>query len=346
MSCAKFCERQSESGKGVWKTRRGGTYRKTLPRNVFGPPPTYDMSSLHFFWRLSVISLQGKRHQSQCLRHPKVVLQSTLYSTFPPFPPPKSRDTFCPPSAAAQNTLQAPLRAKLPARDSSRFCLLEKFHRETSERSCEMPFSLTGSGLVLFLSRCASMSLKFLRLALNSSVKFSGPVFVWQRLMGETKWEKGRNFFLRFPAVFCGSNHLPCRSRTKSAKICENLRQAAVSPFQSLPFSTAQFWQNGIIFCVYVTFDYLLIVCGVTWLFLQAALPLSSIGLLREKLALRKGAICLLKVPFPNPLSNWTGSVFPILRRSAQRNPPLPSVPKLLHYSTLVFGQLISGAVT
>ena len=58
--------------------------------------------------------------------------------------------------------------------------------------------------------------------------------------------EGGRNCFLRFSAVSCGSpqlsaapNRLPCRSRTKSAKICENLRQAAVSPFQSLPFSAA-----------------------------------------------------------------------------------------------------------
>ena len=75
--------------------------------------------------------------------------------------------------------------------------------------------------------------------------------FVGQRLMGETKWEKGVEtascYFLRFPAVSCGflqfsaaPNHLPCRSRTRSAKICENLRQAAVSPFQSLPFSVAQ----------------------------------------------------------------------------------------------------------
>ena len=64
-----------------------------------------------------------------------------------------------------------------------------------------------------------------------------------RRFMGATKvhqmGERGRNCFLRFPAVFCSlkilfsaaPNHLPCRSRTKSAKIFKNLRQGAVSPF-------------------------------------------------------------------------------------------------------------------
>ena len=64
------------------------------------------------------------------------------------------------------------------------------------------------------------------------SQAFSNTSLVGQRLMGETKWEKGvetaSSDFLRFSAA---PNHLPCRSRTKSAKICENLRQAAVSPF-------------------------------------------------------------------------------------------------------------------
>ena len=41
--------------------------------------------------------------------------------------------------------------------------------------------------------------------------------------------ERGRNCFLQFPAVSAAPNHLPCRSRTKSAKIFETL------PF--LPFS-------------------------------------------------------------------------------------------------------------
>ena len=59
------------------------------------------------------------------------------------------------------------------------------------------------------------------------------------QLMGETTWEKGvetASCDLRFPAVSCGflqfsapPNHLPCRSRTKSAKIFGKL------PF--LPFS-------------------------------------------------------------------------------------------------------------
>ena len=70
----------------------------------------------------------------------------------------------------------------------------------------------------------------------------SGDLLFGQRLVGETKWEKGVETascdFLRFPAISCGflqfsatPNHLPCKSRTKSAKLCENLRQAAVSPF-------------------------------------------------------------------------------------------------------------------
>ena len=65
---------------------------------------------------------------------------------------------------------------------------------------------------------------------------------IGQHLTAGTKWEKGVETascdFLQFPAVFCcflqffaATSHIPCRSRTKSAKICENLRQAAVSPF-------------------------------------------------------------------------------------------------------------------
>ena len=82
---------------GGWKTyRKFG--EKPLPKNVFGPP-TYDTFPPPLFWRLSVISLKRKRHrpdQPQFLRPPKVVLESTLCSTFSP-PPPNSRDTFCPP---------------------------------------------------------------------------------------------------------------------------------------------------------------------------------------------------------------------------------------------------------
>ena len=64
---------------------------------------------------------------------------------------------------------------------------------------------------------------------------------IGQRLKGETTCEKGVETascdFLRFPAP---PNRLTCRSRPKSAKICENLRQAAVSPFQSLPCSVVR----------------------------------------------------------------------------------------------------------
>ena len=86
---------------GGWKTyRKFG--EKPLPKNVFGPP-TYDTFSPPLCWRLSVISLKRKRHrpdQPQFLRPPKVVfgehtLQYVLHT-------PNSRDTFCPPSAAAQ----------------------------------------------------------------------------------------------------------------------------------------------------------------------------------------------------------------------------------------------------
>ena len=71
---------------------------------------------------------------------------------------------------------------------------------------------------------------------------------VGQRLMGETKWEKGVETascdflrscgFLRFSAVFCGSKLLTLQIKDQICKkICENLRQTAVSPFWSLPLS-------------------------------------------------------------------------------------------------------------
>ena len=55
------------------------------PKTFLDPPPTIRFPPL--FWRLSVISLKRKRHrpdQPQFLRPPKVVLESTLCSTFPP----------------------------------------------------------------------------------------------------------------------------------------------------------------------------------------------------------------------------------------------------------------------
>ena len=85
--------------------------RKTPPKNVFGPP-TYDTFPPLFGDSLS-FSLKRKRHrpdQLQFLRPPKEVLESTLCSTFPP---PNSRDTFAPPSAAVQVFLESRIREGL-----------------------------------------------------------------------------------------------------------------------------------------------------------------------------------------------------------------------------------------
>ena len=95
-------QEKSESGRGGWKTQGGKIGEKPLPKNVFGPP-TYDTFSPPLFWRLSVISLKRKRHrpdQPQFLRPPKVVLESTLCSTFSP--PQIHAIRFAPPSATAQ----------------------------------------------------------------------------------------------------------------------------------------------------------------------------------------------------------------------------------------------------
>ena len=101
------------AAEGGGKLRGGKTYRKfgekPLPENVFGPPHLrYVFPPL--FWRLSVISLKRKRHrpdQPQFPRPPKVVLESTLCSTFPP-PPPNSRDTFSPPLSRCQEKSKDP----------------------------------------------------------------------------------------------------------------------------------------------------------------------------------------------------------------------------------------------
>ena len=92
-----FCQR---AAKGGGKLRGWKTYRKFgvkhLPKNVFGLP-TYDTFSPPFFWRPSVISLKRKRHrpdQPHCLRPQKVVWRAPSAVRFPP---PNSRDTFCPP---------------------------------------------------------------------------------------------------------------------------------------------------------------------------------------------------------------------------------------------------------
>ena len=68
--------------------------RKTPPQKRFWTPHLRYVSP-PLSWRLSVISLKRKRHrpdQPQFLRPPKVGLESTLCSTFPP--PPNSRDTL------------------------------------------------------------------------------------------------------------------------------------------------------------------------------------------------------------------------------------------------------------
>ena len=85
----------SESGQGGWKTRPSPKTFLDHPPTIRFPPP---------FWRLSVISLKRKRHrpdQSQFLRPPKVVLDSTLCSTFPP--PPNSRRYVLPPPQPLPN---------------------------------------------------------------------------------------------------------------------------------------------------------------------------------------------------------------------------------------------------
>ena len=97
-SLAMQVERCEPLSSGGWKTYRkfGG---KPLPKNVFGPP-TYDTFCPPLFWRLSVISLKRERHrpdQPQFLRPLKVVLESTLCSTFSPPPPRIHAIRFAPP---------------------------------------------------------------------------------------------------------------------------------------------------------------------------------------------------------------------------------------------------------
>ena len=91
---------------GGWKTyRKFG--EKPLPKNVFGPPPTIRFPPPFFGDSLS-FPLKRKRHrpdQPQFLRPPKVVLESTLCSTFPP-PPPKFTRYVLPPPQPLPNTLE------------------------------------------------------------------------------------------------------------------------------------------------------------------------------------------------------------------------------------------------
>ena len=81
---------------GGWKTRGGReTYCKTPPQKRFGPPHLRYVSPPFFSDSLS-FSLKGKRHrpdQPQFLRPPKLVLENTVCSTFPP--PPKFTCVMC-----------------------------------------------------------------------------------------------------------------------------------------------------------------------------------------------------------------------------------------------------------
>ena len=74
--------------------------RKTPPQKRFWTPHLRYVSPPPLSWRLCVISLKRKRHrpdQPQFLRPPKVVLESTLCSTFPPPPPQIHVIRFAPP---------------------------------------------------------------------------------------------------------------------------------------------------------------------------------------------------------------------------------------------------------
>ena len=101
---------------GGWKTyRKFG--EKPLPKNVFGPP-TYDTFSPPLSWRLSVISLKRKRHrpdQPQFLRPSKVVLESTLCSTFPP--PPQFTRYVLPPLSRCPSLVQSRVGSNCGADD-------------------------------------------------------------------------------------------------------------------------------------------------------------------------------------------------------------------------------------
>ena len=103
---------KSEKNKGGWKTQGRGKHTvKPLPKNGFGPPPTYDTFP-HPVCFHPVVFLRGNQHRpgkSNFLRPPKLVLEGALYGTFPGGPERHldaarqklPRDNFCR-SAAAQ----------------------------------------------------------------------------------------------------------------------------------------------------------------------------------------------------------------------------------------------------
>ena len=73
-----------------WKTQgRGKHTMKPLPKNGFGPPPTYDTFPPPPLVFALLFSLEETGTEPS-----KLVLEAALYGTFSP---PKSHDTFCPP---------------------------------------------------------------------------------------------------------------------------------------------------------------------------------------------------------------------------------------------------------
>ena len=82
-----FHSRLQRAADGGWKTQgEEKTYSKTPPQTVFGPPhlrfvpPPFLATLCHFPWKRK----RQQPDQPQILRPPKVVLESTLCSTFPP----------------------------------------------------------------------------------------------------------------------------------------------------------------------------------------------------------------------------------------------------------------------
>ena len=96
-----------EKQRGGGKLRGGGKHTiKPLPKNGFGPP-TYDTFPPPPLCSRNVITLRGNGHrpdQSHFRSPPKLVLEGTLYGTFPPPPPKIARYVSPPPLAAFQKT--------------------------------------------------------------------------------------------------------------------------------------------------------------------------------------------------------------------------------------------------
>ena len=144
----------SESGSGGWTTYHG-FWRKTPPQKRFWTPHLRYVSPP--LWRLSVISLKRKRHRPdhpQFLTPPKVVLESTLCSTFPPPPPPKFAWYVLPPPQPLPNSIRiARIEFATPIFSSQGFALLCFVNRACSSRSASLRSRIAAN---LILSRCPS----------------------------------------------------------------------------------------------------------------------------------------------------------------------------------------------